>query len=149
MASRILSMWNDAISRARIFQSHGVTLKFPARSRSGVRDHDGVVVFAMEMAQVRVDDWGCSCLLWAPASRCAPAAPDRAGDAERLRHCRLARRYGMAEGFLVYGDETTVRREGTLSLRVLKVGKEYWAKWGCVSRNLLPRHGARASKVLL
>ena len=65
MASQVLPMWNGALSRARAFEWHGVTLKFPARSRSGVRADDGMVVFALPAAQVRLDDWGCSCLLWA------------------------------------------------------------------------------------
>lgn len=143
MATQILPMSNAAVCRARVFESQGVTLTFPARSRSGVRDCDGVVVFAMTAAQVLIDDWGCSCLLWAPASRAAAVATDQASDHERLEHCRRAVRCGMAEGFLVYAEEAPVEREGTLSLRVVKAGREYWARWGRVAWTESP--GQRAS----
>lgn len=142
MATPILAMCNAAVRRALAFRSQGVSLKFPARSRSGVRDCDGLVVFAMAAAQVRVDEWGCSCLLWAPASRSADAI-DGASERERLEHCRAAVRCGMAEGFLLYGDEAPVEREGMLALRVVKAGREYWARWGCVARTESP--GQRAS----
>jgi hypothetical protein len=118
-------MPGGALSRADAFQRHGVVLKFPALSRSGVRDDDGMVLFAMEGAKVRVDDWGCSCLLWSHARR----APDQAIELERLRHCRLALQLGMAEGFLVW-DGGTLGHEALLALRVVKAGKEYWARWG-------------------
>jgi hypothetical protein len=134
MASQVFSMCNGAASRARLFQQQGVTLQFPARSRSGVRDYDGVVVFAMAAAEVRRHDWGFSCLLWTPAS----------SDGERLEHCRLARRCGIAEGFLWYGDEATSDREGTLALRVVKASEEYWARWGYVARTELPQGWASA-----
>ena len=45
--SLILPMANRAVLRARFFQWHGVTLESNARSRSGVREEDGMVVFAM------------------------------------------------------------------------------------------------------
>ena len=100
--------------------------------RSGVRDEDGVVVFAMAAGEVRSDPWGFSCLLWRPAST----------DAQRLRHCRLAVRNGMAEGFLFYGGAARAREGEMLSLRVLKLGKEYWAKWGSVACAMMPRRFA-------
>lgn len=103
--------------------------------RSGVRDEDGVVVFAMPAAGVHADPWGFSCLLWRPAS----------SDAQRLRHCRLAVRNGMAEGFLLYGDAARAREGEMLSLRVLKLGKEYWAKWGAMARAVMPRRFASAA----
>lgn len=108
-------------------------------SRSAVRDDDGVVVFAMPAALVRVDDWGFSCLLWAPASL----------DLERLRHCRLAMRNGMAEGFLLYGEGASAEQEGTLSLRVVKAGKEYWARWGDRARTALPQRGGSLARARL
>ena len=58
MASSRLPMWNGALSIARAFEWLGVTLKFPSLSRSGVRGDDGMIVFAMSKAQVRVNDWG-------------------------------------------------------------------------------------------
>jgi hypothetical protein len=149
MAVQILSMCNGAVSRARAFESQGVTLTFPARSRSGVRDCDGVVVFAMAAVLVRIDDWGSSCLLWAPAPRAAAAAAalDRASDRESLEHCRLAVRCGLAEGFLLYGDEASAGCEGMLSLRVVKSGRNYWARWGRMARTESPRGRARAGSV--
>ena len=89
----ILPLPNSALSRARFFRSYGVALEAPARSRSGVRADDGMVVFALPAARVSVDAWGCSCLLWTVTDRLG----DRAGSDERLRHCRLAVRHGVAE----------------------------------------------------
>lgn len=108
-------------------------------SRSAVRDEDGVVVFAMPAALVRVDDCGFSCLLWRPAS----------SDLERLRHCRLAVLNGMAEGFLLYGDAPKSRQREMLSLRVLKLGKEYWARWGDMARVAVPHERALATSIRL
>jgi len=104
------------------------------RGTRDVRDDDGVVVFAMRAAEVRVDDWGFSCLLWRPAS----------SDEARLRHCRLAVRNGMAEGFLLYGNAVRRREREMLSLRVFKLGKEYWAKWGGMATGLAPQRCALA-----
>ena len=130
----ILSMPNSAASRARFFQARGVTLESPARSQSGVRTHDGMVVFALPVARVRVDAWGCSCLLWA----CKDDAVDDTV-IERARHCRLAVRDGGAEGFLLGRDEAPLERHELLALRVVKVRREYWAKWGAVTRAELAR----------
>lgn len=110
-----------------------------ASERSTVRDEDGVVVFAMPAVEVHADPWGFSCLLWRPAST----------DAQRLRHCRLAVRNGMAEGFLLYGDAARVREGEMLSLRVLRLGKEYWAKWGSMARAMMPGRFASAAGACL
>jgi hypothetical protein len=120
MASRILQLCNGAAARARAFDRYGVIVRYPALSRSGVREHDGMVVFAITATEVRTDDWGCSSLLWSPSSR----------DAEALEHCQLAVRRGVAEGFLIYADNASKDGEGVLSLRVVKSGAEYWARWG-------------------
>jgi len=142
MASQILPLSNVAAFRAFVFSWQGVNLQFPARSRSGVRDSDGMVVFAMFAAEVRVDDWGLSCLLWAPATPRAVAC-DAAAEAEMLRHCRLAVRLSMAEGFLLYQDDPdATRREGVLALRVVRSGREYWARWGHSVRAQPPRERA-------
>jgi hypothetical protein len=69
MFTPILPTSEGALSRADAFQRHGVMLKLPALSRSGVRGDDGMVLFAMEGTEVRVDDWGCSRLLWGRAAR--------------------------------------------------------------------------------
>ena len=136
----ILSMPNSAATRARYFQSHGVMLESPARSRSGIRSDDGVVVFGLPVARVRVDAWGCSCLLWSRKD----ALLDHVGTLETLRHCRLAMRQGVAEGFLLGTDDAPVERRQLLALRVAKAGAEYWAKWGCVTRAELARLPGRA-----
>lgn len=146
MASQVLPLSNVAAFRAFVFAWQGVNVQFPARSRSGVRDCDGMVVFAIQAGQVRADDWGLSCLLWTPAAPRAVAS-DVATDAEILRHCRLAVRRGMAEGFLLYDeDPDATRREGMLSLRVVRAGREYWARWGHSMRSALPRERAHATK---
>ena len=145
MASAILPMWNGALARASAFQSQGVTLTFPARSRSGVRDADGMVVFAIAAALVRQEHWGFSCLLWAPAPRAAATALDEAIHAETLDHCRLAMRHGVAEGFLVYDAEPAPHGVDAVALRVVKAGKEYWAKWGFAPRAQLPPRRAGGS----
>jgi hypothetical protein len=129
MASRILQLCNGAAARARAFERYGVIIRVPALSRSGVREHDGMVVFAIEAAEVRTDDWGCSSLLWSPLSR----------DAETLKHCQLAVRRGGAEGFLIYADNASNDGEGMLSLRVVKSGAEYWARWGRGARAVVRR----------
>jgi hypothetical protein len=117
------------------------------RACSGVRDEDGVVVFAMPAALVRVDDGGFSCLLWAPASR--GARSESASDLERLRHCRLALRNGMAEGFVLYSADATLPHEELLALRVIRAGREYWARWGNVARPGLPQQFACAARFAL
>ena len=137
MASRILQLCNGAAARARSFERYGVVIRFPALSRSGVREHDGMVVFAIAAAEVRTDDWGCSSLLWRPLSR----------DEEALEHCRLAVRRGMAEGFLIYADNASKDGEGMLSLRVVKVGAEYWARWGHGARAVLQRSSSASAGV--
>jgi hypothetical protein len=133
--SLILPMANRAVLRARFFQSHGVTLESHARSRSGVREEDGMVVFAMPVERVRVDAWGCGCLLWTGRDRLR----DDAISVETLHHCRLAVQHGVAEGFLLGRDHAPMECQELLALRVVKVGREYWAKWGHAVRAELAR----------
>ncbi len=128
--SLIIPMKNGAVLRARFFQSHGVTLESQSRSRSGVREEDGMVVFAMPAARVSMDPWGCSCLLWAGSNR----SLDDVVSVETLRHCRLAVGHGVAEGFLLDRDQAPIERQELLGLRVVKVGTEYWARWGNAAR---------------
>lgn len=149
MASPILPMWNSALSRARAFESHGVALAYPARSRSGVRHADGMVVFAIAAALVRHEHWGFSCMLWAPAPPAAAAAVDSASHAETLDHCRLAMRHGVAEGLLVYDAELAPIGVDVVTLRVVKAGKEYWGKWGFAPRAQLPEQCLVARRVRL
>ena len=124
--SLIVPIKNGADLRARFFHSHGVALESASRSRSGVREHDGVVVFAMLSERVNVDAWGCSCLLWAASSRLLSV--------ETLRHCRLAVQHGLAEGFLLDRDQAPIEGPELIALRVVKVGAEYWARWGNAAR---------------
>jgi hypothetical protein len=121
------------LTRARAFYSCGVLLNLPAHSRSGVRNDDGIVVFAMPAAAVRMDEGGWLCPLWRPAGRAGEEALDRASD-EVLEHCRLAVRHGLAEGFLLYGDASLARASELLALRVVEAGAEYWAKWAASER---------------
>lgn len=145
--AEILPLRNAEFSRARAFYRLGVILTFPARSRSGLRGDDGVVVFAMAAAQVLSDDWGFSCLLWAPVPRIARTPVDLPTHAERLEHCRLAMRHGVAEGFLVYGDAPAAPGDEALALRIVRAGKEYWAKWGSAARAVPPARSAYAGSV--
>ena len=131
---QVLPMRRSAPSIARAFEWRGVTLKFPSLSRSGVRSDDGMVVFAMPRAQVRVNDWGCSCPLWLPSDADLGRGTDGSSGLERLQHCRLAVRHGEAEGFLLDGDVAPATLSEALALRVVKAGAEYWAMWGAVAR---------------
>ena len=146
MASEVLPLSNIAAFRAFVFAWQGVNLQFPARSRSGVRDCDGMVVFAMLAAEVQANDWGLSCLLWAPAAP-GTLSCDVGAQAETLKHCRAAESCGMAEGFLLYSDDPdATRRDGMLALRVVRSGREYWARWGHSVRAQPPRERARAAR---
>jgi hypothetical protein len=128
--SLILPLTNGAALRARFFRSHGVTLESGVHSRSGVREEDGMVVFAMPVERISVDAWGCSCLLWKGRDR----RLDDAHGVETLHHCRLAVQHGIAEGFLLGRDHAPMNPQELLALRVVKVGLEYWAKWGHATR---------------
>lgn len=136
--SVVIPMKSGAALRARFFHSHGVTIESQARSRSGVREEDGMVVFAMPAERVSMDAWGCSCLLWAGSKQ----SGHEALSVETLRHCRLAQQHGVAEGFLLDRDQAPMERQDLLGLRVVKVGTEYWARWGNVAR--AAHSGARA-----
>jgi hypothetical protein len=131
---QVLPIRSGAHSIARAFEHHGVALRFPAFSRSGVRGDDGMVVFAMPRAQVRVDDWGCSCPLWVPSDAGVRREANRPSGLERLQHCRLAVRHGLAEGFLLDGHDAPATPSEALALRVVKAGEEYWATWGAAAR---------------
>jgi len=114
------------LSRLRAFQAQHVALKYSWLSWSGVRQLDGVVVFAMAEDDVETDDGGSRCLLW---SRDAGARFGTLGSNERLAHCRLAAWHGTAEGLLVRSDALVVSAE-TLGVRVERIVEQYWALWG-------------------
>lgn len=106
-------MPNRRLPRANAFAVRGVSLRDPSRSWSGVSGQDGSVVLAMRTLDVRVDDHGCSCLLWARAMEWFDA-PSKQG--------------------LDYGETAGVDPEESVSLRVVRICGEYWAKWGRATR---------------
>jgi hypothetical protein len=129
------------LSLGQAFDAQGVSLKYPARSRSGIRWDDGAVVIAIDEADVRSSADGFRCRLWAPAVGADAAGVDRPSTEERLEHCRLAARHGGADGLLVkFG--ALVEANVILTLHVARRGAEYWASWGTIARGhlgLVPR----------
>ena len=75
------------VSRVQAFAGQGVSLRFPARSWSGVREDDGAVVIAIREGEVQSAFDGFRCLLWAPVIEGATEWIDRPAKAERLQHC--------------------------------------------------------------
>lgn len=131
------------VPRRMAFEMHGVQLNAGMSSWGGVRSSDGMVVLSLWADDVRPEQGGCSCLLWAPNDAGARPWSDSAAGKERLQHCKLALERGRAEGFLVHG----VCREGFLpeerastihgadphtriAFHVVMRGKAYWAVWG-------------------
>ena len=114
--------------RAHAFQAHGVVLKHPAHSWSGVRAGDGTVVFALPAQEVRVDQRGLCCLLWGPGRHGASGALERVAVEERLEHCQLALQRGDAAGFLLHED-LPARDERLFRLDIVRAGEKYWARW--------------------
>ena len=115
------------LSLADAFKAQGVVLKYPSRSRSGIRWEDGVVVFALEEADVRASAAAFRCLLWSPVSQ-SRGVGGGPGLKERGEHARLAARRGSADGLLVkYG--AVVDANTVLTLRVERRRGEYWASW--------------------
>jgi len=123
-------MTHQRLPRATAFEARGVTLKDRVNSWSGVSARDGAVVLAMRSVDIHVGDHGCSCLLWAPALEWADGPSKR----ERLEHCELAMLRGTAEGLFDYGEGAGIDPAESVSLRVIRVCGEYWAKWGCAAR---------------
>src|SRR3989442_10631351 len=129
------------LSRVHAFEAQGVTLRSPARSWSGVRFDDGVVVFALRECDVEGHDDGFSCLLWAPPTEGTTQWVDRPSRHERLEHCRLALVHGGADGLLVCGDAALVEPDAILALRVDKRREGDWAPWGLAAPARTPRGG--------
>jgi len=131
------------VPRRSAFRMLGVHLTAGMSSWGGVRKSDGMVVLSLWADDVRSENGGCSCLLWAPnESRSRPWSDTSAGK-ERLEHCKLAVEKGEAEGFLVQGvrlkgvlpEERAHSVEGVdpeviIRFRVVQRGAEYWALWG-------------------
>lgn len=135
------------VSRRSAFQMRGVQLNAGMSSWGGVRQSDGVVVFALWADDVCPEHGGCRYLLWAPNEAGSRPWSDMPGGKERLEHCRIAVQKGEAEGILVHG----ARLEGVLPeerarsvdgadpaivirFQVVQRGAEYWAVWGSPRR---------------
>lgn len=118
------------LPRASAFQAHDVVLKYPESSWSGVSERDGRVVLAMKAHDVHIGAGGCSCLLWAATMDWADVAAKR----ERREHCELAMLQGTAQGLFAYGLALGMDPSESVSLRVIRICGEYWAKWGSVVR---------------
>jgi hypothetical protein len=114
------------LSRDAAFAAQGVTLAYPG-SIGGLRGCDGTVVVAIPEADVVTSAGGSRCLLWTPVIGARPTGMILH---ERLAHCRLALRLGLADGLLVARDGADVQRGQVLSLRVERRGADYWALWG-------------------
>jgi hypothetical protein len=90
-------------------------------------------VVAIRATDVQVHDWGCSCLLWSPAI--GPSEEiQSASHQERLEHCVLAVCHGTAEALVAYGRDAAFNAGEVIALSVLKIGNQYWARWGSVAR---------------
>jgi hypothetical protein len=124
------------LSVGQAFKAQGVTLKYPARSRSGIRSEDGAVVIAIEEPDVLSSAEGFCCRLWAPLSEGCAVGADWASTKERREHCRLAARHGGADGLLVKAG-ALVDANVVLTLHVARRGAEYWATWGTIARSQL------------
>jgi hypothetical protein len=123
-------MTRQRLPRATAFEARGVILKDLANSWSGVSAHGGNVVLAMRSIDIHVGDHGSSCLLWAPALEWVDGSSKR----ERLEHCELAMLHGAAEGLFDYGESAGIDPAESVSLRVVRLCGEYWAKWGSAAR---------------
>ena len=142
------------VARGKAFEMQGANLSNRYWSRSGVRPADGMVFLSLWAADVRTEQGGCSCLLWAPNVDGSRPWSDKPGGQERLAHCQLALESGKAQGLLVYGEGLEgslpeekalsvagVDAENVLDLLVEKRGEEYWANWQEVRR--MPEKKAR------
>ena len=134
------------VPRRTAFRMRGVHLNAGMSSWGGVRQSDGLVVLSLWADDVRSEEGGCRCLLWAPNTRSSRPWSDMPAGKERLEHCKLAMQKGEAEGFLVHGvrlngflpEERALSVEGAdpavvVRFKVVQRGSEYWALWGSVA----------------
>ncbi len=140
------------LSVAQAFKAQGVALKYPSRSRSGIRWEDGAVVIAIDEAEVHASAEGFRCLLWSAVPQTRAPGPDRTILRERLEHIRLAARHGSADGLLIKRGGV-VTANAVLALQVKRRLGEYWATWGAATRVQPEKvesppavHGAPAAK---
>jgi len=131
------------ISRSRAFEARGIWTQAARASWSGVRNVDGMVVFALWAESIESREGGCCCLLWAPNAEGSRPWSDTLAGRDRLEHCKAAMARGDAEGFLVQGERLTGRlpedraktvlgvdAEIVIHFRVERRGSEYWGVWG-------------------
>ncbi|MGQ0651067.1 MAG: hypothetical protein ACT4P4_02180 [Betaproteobacteria bacterium] len=123
----------ERISRVQAFAEQGVSLAYPQRSWSGVRADDGGVVIAIREGEIQCAFEGFRCLLWSPVIEGATEWVDRPIKHERLSHCRIAATFGGADALVVCGAAAEVERGKVFTLRVEKIGAEYWAFWGATA----------------
>ena len=121
-ARRLLPL-ADALGR------RGVTPRSRAWSCGGVKQSDGMVVFALRAEDVQAAGGASQCLLWSPNADGSRPWSDTPAGRERLEHCRFAEEGGTAEGLLVHG-ERGADPHTVLTLRIEKRAEEYWASWG-------------------
>ena len=150
---------SNLVPRRMALQARGVSLREGMSSWGGVRHSDGTVVLSLWADDIRKENGGCSCLLWAPNKAGSRPWSDTPGGTERLAHCKLAHERGGAEGLLVHG----VRQEGFLPeerastvkgvdpgvlilFEVVLRGAEYWAIWGSSVSGHMGAKGNRASR---
>jgi len=127
------------VSVSQAFWAQGISLKYPTRSRSGIRWDDGAVVIAMERREVQASAEGFRCRLWAPMQERRMAGADWPIIKERYEHCRLAAQHGGADGLLIEKGGF-VHTEALLTLIVERRGAEYWASWGTTALRQRGRH---------
>lgn len=132
-AAAISSAASRRVTRVQAFSDQGVTLKYPSRSWSGVREEDGAVVIAIRESEIQSSFDGFRCLLWAPVIEGATEWVDRPAKQERLGHCRLALSHGGADALVVAGPNAEVEQNFVLPLRVERIGAEFWAFWGSLA----------------
>lgn len=131
------------IARGSGFEARGVFLQDARTSWSGVRKADGKVVIALWADAIETTEGTCRYLLWAPNIDGSRPWSDKPGGRERFDHCKLALRFGSAEGLLVYGRALPthlpedkayaihgVDAETVLTFEVEQVDAEFWATWG-------------------
>jgi hypothetical protein len=91
-------------------------------------------------------------LLWSPATG-LEGELERASHQERLEHCSLAVRRGTAEALLAYGEGALFDADEAIALLVVRVGTQYWGRWGAAARAENPdrfvRPGVRSAEVRL
>ena len=109
------------IPRVRAFEARGASLKYPSRSRSGVRADDGAVILAI---RARLAPPPARLALRGLKPDQAQAAMDQASRDETAETLRLAAALrATRRGLLTYGDGAKVDPDVVLPLRVVRHGE--------------------------